>query len=93
METIKRKSVSLIDLLAITALIGLIAGYYNIITHSVNAGDKSFSISLRAYGNRKYSKTKDTLLFSPGAPTTSVIFACFTPIWIPTLNYYSMSLM
>ncbi|MBQ6066304.1 MAG: hypothetical protein IJK89_05735 [Clostridia bacterium] len=158
METIKRKCVFLIDLLAVTVLIGLIAGYYNIITHSVNVGDESFYIclaqrfflgdrpivdewgveqltgilllppfylfytlthstdgiilffralyavcqmlvtaflylSLRAYGNRKYSRTKDRLLFSLGALTASVIFACFIPVCIPTLNYYSMSLM
>ena len=50
-------------------------------------------ISLRIYGNRKYSRLWERRIFAFGALIAAAVFACFIPAWIPTLSYYSMSLM
>ena len=50
-------------------------------------------ISLRIYGNKKYSRQWERRIFAFGALIAAAVFACFIPAWIPTLSYYSMSLM
>ena len=50
-------------------------------------------ISLRIYGNKKYSRPWERRIFAFGALIAAAVFACFIPAWIPTLSYYSMSLM
>ena len=49
-------------------------------------------ISLRIYGNKKYSRPWERRIFAFGA-LIAAVFACFIPACIPTLSYYAMSLM
>ena len=49
--------------------------------------------SLWRYGNRIYDNKTGRGLFSIGALVAAVVFLCFVPLLIPTLSYYSMSLM
>lgn len=50
-------------------------------------------ISLRIYGDKTYARPRERKLFAIGALIASGIFACFIPVCIPTLSYYTMSLM
>lgn len=50
-------------------------------------------VSFRVYAARKYENRRDRNFFSLFALAAATVFACFIPAAIPTLCYYSMSLM
>ena len=50
-------------------------------------------ISLRIYGNRRYRRPWERRVFALGALIAAAVFACFIPACIPTLSYYTTSLM
>ena len=50
-------------------------------------------VSLRIYWDRTCARRGDRKIFAAGALLACSVFTCYIPVCIPSLNYYSMSLM